>query len=73
MMKAHIKVNMFVWEELKCPVFISAEQKEIDLATTRNNVLHVVKDFLPLNCIFTKLVGKQEHTCIPVASEQDLL
>ena len=71
MAKAHIEVNVFVGEELKCQVFIGEEQKEIDLATTRNNVLQVVKDFLPLNYIFTKPVGKQEHARIPVASGQE--
>lgn len=71
MAKAHIEVNVFVGEELKCQVFISDEQKEIDLATTRNNVLQVVNDFLPLNYIFTKPVGKQERARIPVASGQE--
>lgn len=71
MAKAHIEVNVFVGEELKCQVFISDKQKEIDLATTRNNVLQVVKDFLPLNYIFTKPVGKQERARIPVASGQE--
>lgn len=47
-MAAHIEVNVFVGEELKCQVFITDEQKEIDLTTTRNDVLQVVKDFFPL-------------------------
>ena len=71
MANSHIEVNVFVGEELRCQVFITDEQKEIDLATTRNNVLQVVKDFLPLNYIFTKPVGKQEATLIPVASGQE--
>ena len=71
MAKAHIEVDVLVGEELKYQVFISDEQKEIDLATTRDNVLQVVKDFLPLNYILTKPVGKQERTCIPVASGQE--
>ena len=39
MAKSHIEVNVFVGEELKCQVFITDEQKKINLATTRNNVL----------------------------------
>lgn len=70
-MAAHIEVNVFVGEELKCQVFITDEQKEIDLTTTRNDVLQVVKDFLPLNFLFTKPVGKQESTRIPVAPGQE--
>ena len=70
-MAAHIEVNVFVGEELKCQVFITDEQKEIDLTTTRNDVLQVVKDFLPLNFLFTKPVGKQESARIPVAPGQE--
>lgn len=71
MAKAHIEVNVFVGEEPKCQVFIFDEQKKIDLATTRNNTLQVVKDSLPLNYIFTKPVEKQERASIPVASGQE--
>lgn len=70
-MAAHMEVNVFVGEELKCQVFITDEQKEIDLTTTRNDVLQVVKDFLPLNFLFTKPVGKQESARIPVAPGQE--
>jgi len=59
MANSHIEVNVFVAEELGCQVFITGEQKEIDLATTRNNVVQVVKDFLPLNYIFTN--GETEN------------
>lgn len=62
------EVNVFVKEALKCQVYISNDQKTLNLSTARNEVMQVVEEFLPDSFIFMKQVGDQH---IPVAHGQE--
>lgn len=64
------EIGVFVGEALKCQVFISNEEKLLNLVTARTKVMEVVKDFLPDSYIFTKRVG---DVAIPVATGQENL
>ena len=68
MAKAVNEVNVYVRDALKCQVFISDDQKKMDLSSARTEVIEIVKDFLPDSFIFTKRVGDQP---IPVANGQE--
>ena len=69
MAEALNEVSVSVGGALKCQVFISNQHKVLNLMMARNNVMEVVKDFLPADSfIFTKRVGDQ---AIPVATGKE--